>query len=79
MNAEFAASRTRLKEINAKVKHHFPKIDVLQGCWTRTFECHPSSWEFHGPDKFYWKGEAINAYDCLVKGWEAYLKFKGVM
>lgn len=76
MNAELAASRTRLKEVNAKVKQHFPRVDVLQGCWT-LFKL--TYWSFHGPDGFLWEGEASNAYDCRVKGWEAYLKFKGVM
>jgi hypothetical protein len=33
-----------------------------------------SSWEFHGPDKFYWHGDADNVYDARYKGWSAYLE-----
>jgi hypothetical protein len=31
------------------------------------------SWEFHGPEKFYWHGRAYNAYEARYKGWRAWL------
>lgn len=31
------------------------------------------SWEFHGPDDFYWHGAAANAYDARYHGWSAWL------
>lgn len=34
-------------------------------------------WEFHGPDAFYWHGEAANAYDARAKGWRAWLRKQG--
>ena len=30
------------------------------------------SWEFHGPDGYYWYGDAGNAYDARAKGWQAW-------
>jgi hypothetical protein len=35
------------------------------------------TFEFHGPDKFYWHGRAVNAYDARYHGWVAWLKHKG--
>lgn len=26
-------------------------------------------WEFHGPNHYYWHGEADNAYEARAKGW----------
>jgi hypothetical protein len=31
-------------------------------------------WEFHGPDGFFWHGNASNAYDARYKGWSAWLE-----
>lgn len=36
------------------------------------------SWEFHGPDGFYWHGRADNAYEARYKGWSAWLEKKGI-
>lgn len=77
MNIELTASRARLKEVNARVKQHFPRVDVLQGCWT-LFSLEDNCWHFHGPAGYILRCSAKNAYDCRAKGWEAYLKFKGV-
>ncbi|HEX2242690.1 MAG TPA: hypothetical protein VHK27_05470 [Gammaproteobacteria bacterium] len=30
------------------------------------------TWEFHGPNEFYWSGRADNAYDARYKGWRAW-------
>ena len=72
-----AASRTKLKEINALVKKHFPRINVVEDAWTNLHR--GWRWDFHGPDKFYWCGLADNAYDCRCKGWLAYLKHRGII
>lgn len=29
-------------------------------------------WEFHGPDGYYWHGEADNAYHARAQGWMAW-------
>jgi hypothetical protein len=31
-------------------------------------------WEFHGPDNFYWHGNAGDAYEARYKGWSAWLE-----
>jgi hypothetical protein len=33
-------------------------------------------WEFHGPDGFYWHGNAGNAYEARYHGWSEYLEHK---
>lgn len=33
-----------------------------------------STWEFHGPDKYYWYGSADNAYDARAQGWSHWLE-----
>jgi hypothetical protein len=72
---DLTSYRNKLKEVNALVKQHFPKINVVQDCWTNAIG---SIWTFCGPDKFTWCGEASNGYDCRCKGWMAYLKHKGI-
>lgn len=32
-----------------------------------------SGYEFHGPDEFYWYGQADCLWHAKVKGWQAYL------
>lgn len=33
-------------------------------------------WEFHGPDNFYWHGNAGNAYEARYHGWSDWLEHK---
>lgn len=42
--------------------------------WRDGFRCA----EFHGPDRFYWYGSVHCVYDARIKGWEAYLRSKGI-
>ena len=73
---DLTSYRNKLKEVNALVKQHFPKINVVQDCFTYFIR---SKWRFNIPsEKFLWCGEASNGYDCRCKGWMAYLKHKGV-
>ena len=67
-------SRQLLKKGHALVKRYFPRINVVRDAWTYHSA---NTWEFHGPDKFYWYGDADNAYECRYKGWMAYLRSKG--
>lgn len=32
------------------------------------------SWEFHGPNQFYWWGTAYNAHEARQKGWSAWME-----
>jgi hypothetical protein len=41
-----------------------------KAAWVYHFE--RDSWEFHGPDGFYWHGSADNAYHARQQGWEAW-------
>lgn len=73
---DVAFCRTLLKMVTKEVKKAFPNLNLYKDAWVYHF--HRDSWEFHGPDGFYWHGSAANAYDTRAKGWAAYLKHKGV-
>lgn len=75
-NTDIAFCRALLREAHKIVKSSFPDIDLRTGAWTYHF--HRDSWEFHGPEGFYWNGHASNAYETRYKGWMAWLKHKGV-
>jgi hypothetical protein len=64
------------REAHKLVKQHFPKVNLVTDAWTYHFN--RDHWEFHGPDNFYWNGNAANAYDCRYKGWMAWLRSKGI-
>lgn len=64
-----------LREATALVRKHFPDTKI-RDAWTYHF--HSGHWEFHGPDGFYWHGNAENAYDARYHGWMAWLKTKGI-
>lgn len=66
--------RSLLSEIHKEVKAFNAKINLKKDAWVYSFG---RTWEFHGPDEFYWHGRAANAYDARYKGWSAYLEKKG--
>lgn len=45
---------------------------VMKDGWVYHF--HGDHWEFHGPQEFYWHGNAGTAYDARYKGWSAWLE-----
>ena len=56
-------------------QHTTPSQRKKSYVWHVTsFKC----WEFHAFDGFYWSGQAHNAFDARVKGWEAWLRHKEV-
>ena len=67
--------RSMMKEAHKLVKKNYPRINLHKAAWVRHF--HRDSWEFHGPDKYYWNGRAANSYDARYKGWMAWLESKG--
>lgn len=69
-------TRHLLAKAHKLVKQHFPKINLVADCWIYHF--HRDSWEFYGPNKFYWNGRADNAYEARYKGWMAWLEKRGV-
>jgi hypothetical protein len=38
-----------------------------------------NDWEFHGPDNYYWHGNASGAYEARYKGWMAWLESQGII
>ena len=34
------------------------------------------TWEFHGPENFYWWGRAEDAHDARASGWSAFINTK---
>jgi hypothetical protein len=71
-----AFCRTLLALTMATVKQH-TTAEERKEAWVYHFSG-GDSWEFHGPNKFYWYGSADNAYDARSQGWSAYLRMKGI-
>lgn len=69
INARF--SRAYLSDVLADVRLHHPTVARGEAWVYRTDR---NSWEFHGPDKYYWYGSADNAYDARAKGWAVWLQ-----
>lgn len=65
--------RHLLSLVHKDVKAAFPSIHLKKDAWVWStgFRDH---WEFHGPNDFYWHGNAANAYDARAKGWNSYLR-----
>ena len=73
---DVAFSRALLSQVHGDVKAFRRAINLKSDAWVyRTMR---DCWEFHGPDEFYWYGEASNAYEARHKGWSAWLKKSGV-
>jgi hypothetical protein len=76
MNMDIAFCRLMLQETHVLVKRHFPEINLRKDAWV--WCAGRNHWEFHGPSKYYWHGNASNAYQARYKGWLAWLESKGV-
>jgi hypothetical protein len=68
-------TRSLLSQANKLVKQHFPTVD-LRDAWV--WRSGRQTFEFHGPNDFYWHGRAHNAYEARYHGWMAWLAHKGV-
>jgi hypothetical protein len=66
--------RIMLTETHREVKFHFPDLHLWKSAWVYNSL---GTWEFHGPEGFYWYGNADNAYHAREQGWQAYLAHKG--
>lgn len=62
--------RTLLKTVMADIKKITSPAE-RKAAWVYRFSL-DGSWEFHGPDRFYWYGRADNAYDARAQGWQAW-------
>lgn len=74
MDINIVFCRELLRLAHADVRKHYPGIKVSKAAWVYSYG---RTWEFHGPDGFYWHGRAGNAYDARAKGWHAYLRYQG--
>jgi hypothetical protein len=64
--------RALLREAIKELKEKAPGIRPMKDAWV--WKAGFGSWEFHGPDKYYWHGRAHNAYEARYKGWMAWLE-----
>ena len=67
---------------NALVRQHFPRIQPIGDafCYYSTLHrryCFKVSMRVD-PSSFSWMGDAKNGYDARAKGWQAFLKEKGI-
>jgi len=72
-NPNIAFCRRVLSKTLKSVKEFDESID-LSKAWVWHFN--GDSWEFHGPDNFYFCMRADNAYHARVHGWSAWLTSK---
>lgn len=77
INAIFC--RELLKSVMGDVRKH-TTTDERKAAWVYCTYRHGGNnqFEFHGPGDFYWHGRADNANDARAKGWEAWLRSKGI-
>ena len=79
MDVNIAFSRQHLAVVHKDVRKAFPDIkNPMKAAWVHHSRSLRDTWEFHGPEDFYYCMSASNAYDARAKGWDAYLKHKGV-
>lgn len=64
--------RLMLQKVHADVKLNFPEIN-LKSARYYVMKTGKATWEFHGPNSYYWHGRAICAYEARYKGWMAWM------
>ncbi len=66
--------RLLLKEVMKDVRKHVSKEDI-DASWA--YKSSTGTFEFHGPNEFYWYGQADCKWHAKALGWEAYLRENG--
>lgn len=71
-------SRLLLGETHKDVRKLAPHLrgHLMRAAWV--WRAGRDHWEFHGPDQYYWHGSASNSYEARTKGWNAWLRHKGL-
>ncbi len=69
MDINLAFTRLLLKGTMEVIK---PLTTVAERKAAWVYHLMGDDWEFHGPDGFYWYGDADNAYHARQQGWEAW-------
>lgn len=67
--------RLHLTEVMKEVRPHTTALE-RKAAWT--YHYGHSQGEFHAHDGFYWYGSAHCKYEARAKGWEAWLRHKGI-
>jgi len=77
MITEHTYCRLLLKEMMKEVKKHVSKEEIKEAyAWKTSAFIAPG---FHGPNGFYWHGQACCLWYAKVQGWTAYLKKIGII
>lgn len=61
-----------LSTLTANFKKYKVGVRVRKDAWV--IKTDRQSWEFHGPDDYYWYGHADNAADARYQGWSHWLQ-----
>lgn len=69
-DVNLAFCRILLRGVMDDVKKH-TTAETRKAAWVYHFN--GDTWEFHGPNGFYWHGSADNAYDARAQGWQSWL------
>jgi hypothetical protein len=82
MSDKFQKYRDQMRITNALVREHFPRIKPATDAFCYYSElyhkfCFKVSMRVD-QSSFSWMGNADNGYDARVKGWQAFLKEKGI-
>ena len=73
INDNHTFCRLLLKEVMKTVRKHISKKDIEKSyAWKGSIFVR--SMEFHGPNDFYWHGQACCLWHAKAQGWEAYLR-----
>lgn len=70
MDINIAFCRTLLARVMVDVKEQTTP-QQRKDAWV--YQTSLGTWEFHGPNKYYWYGSADNAYDARAQGWQHWL------
>jgi hypothetical protein len=78
MPDKFQPYRDQMRITNALVRKHFPRIQPIGDAFSYYSDLY-HKWCFRvAKSDFSWMGQADNGYDARVKGWQAFLKEKGI-
>ncbi len=77
MPDKFTPYRDQMRDVNAMVKRHFPRLKPNDAFVYYSNIFHKYCFRLVKSD-FSWLGDADNGYDARNKGWKAFLKEKGI-
>jgi len=69
MNIDVEFGRAHLKCVLNDISR-VTSVEERKAAWVYRFT--DGCWEFHGPEGYYWYGDADNAYTARASGWAAW-------